>query len=173
MWLQSKQAVSRSRETAFFESGNRNRNGYAEYAEASRGHSSREEKGEATEDISGQNKSVYKRLGELLRDSEQEESHSGIEPVALPQNPNVYLETLEEAGDESSKPTEAGSSSRLASRAGSCRWGYWWKTNMVTVKMGLTKEKLIRFGCSDLRGRISLCTSTIETAVHRTVHTVV
>ena len=65
---------------------------------------------------------------------------------------NQSIATTSNPTPVESKPAEAGSSSRLASRAGSCRWGYWWKTNMVTVKMGLTKEKLIRFGYYDLAG---------------------
>ena len=68
------------------------------------------EKGAETANFSGQDKSVHARLAELLRDSEHEESHRGIEQMALPQNPDVYLETLEEAEDENPQPAKAGRS---------------------------------------------------------------
>ncbi|MBR2216296.1 MAG: hypothetical protein IJ849_11170, partial [Selenomonadaceae bacterium] len=62
----------------------------------------------------------------------------------------------------------------IAYQAGNCRRGYWWTSNTLAVKMALTKERLIRFGCYDLaKAYQSICTSTTETAVYRTVRTVV
>ena len=60
------------------------------------------EKSAETADFLGQDKSVHARLAELLRDSGHAETHRRIESMALPQNPNVYLEALEEAKDENS-----------------------------------------------------------------------
>ncbi len=62
-----------------------------------------------TADISGQDKSIYARLAELLRDSEHEESHRRIEPMAVPSRKDVYLEALEEAEDEDSESMQVGS----------------------------------------------------------------
>ena len=71
---------------------------------------------------------------------------------------------------------------KLAYQAGNCRRGYWWtspeglasRRNTVAVKMAMTKERLIRFGFYDLaKAYQSICTSTTETAVYRTVRTVV
>ena len=63
---------------------------------------------------------------------------------------------------------------KLAYQAGNCRRGYWWTSNTVAVKMAMTKERLIRFGFYDLaKAYQSICTSTTETAVYRTVRTVV
>ena len=67
------------------------------------------EEGAETADISGQDKSIYERLAELLRDSEHEESHRRTEPMAVPSRKDVYLEALEEAEDEDSKSMQVGS----------------------------------------------------------------
>ena len=67
------------------------------------------EEGAETADISGQDKSIYERLAELLRDSEHEESHRRTEPMAVPSRKDVYLEALEEAEDEDSESMQVGS----------------------------------------------------------------
>ena len=60
------------------------------------------EEGAETADLSGQDKRIYARLVELLRDSEHEESHRRIEPMAVPSRKDVYLKAMEEAEDEDS-----------------------------------------------------------------------
>ena len=67
------------------------------------------EKSAETADFSGQDKIVYARLAELLRNSEHEESHRRTQSMAIPQNPNVHLEALEEAKDKNPQPAKAGS----------------------------------------------------------------
>ena len=60
------------------------------------------EEGAETADFPGQDKRIYARLVELLRDSEHEESDRRIEPMAIPSRKDVYLEAMEEAEDEDS-----------------------------------------------------------------------
>ena len=60
------------------------------------------EEGAETADLTGQDKRIYARLVELLRDSEHEESDRRIEPMAVPSRKDVYLEAMEEAEDEDS-----------------------------------------------------------------------
>ena len=67
------------------------------------------EEGAETADLSGQDKRIYARLVELLRDSEHEEAHRRIEPMAVPSRKDVYLEALEETEDEDSESMQVGS----------------------------------------------------------------
>ncbi|MCI6237079.1 MAG: maturase, partial [Firmicutes bacterium] len=53
------------------------------------------------------------------------------------------------------------------------RKGYWFLSGNKAVNWALSKERLIRWGSTTSPMRISQCTSTIETAVYRTVRTVV
>ena len=61
------------------------------------------EKGAETADFFGQDKSIYARLAELLRDSEHEESHRRPESMAVPSDKDVHMEALEETKDENPK----------------------------------------------------------------------
>ena len=43
-----------------------------------------------------------------LRNRKHEDDHAGMERLASSENPDVYLETMEEAENESAKPYEVG-----------------------------------------------------------------
>ena len=44
----------------------------------------------------------------LLRNRKHEDDHAGMGRLASSENPDVYLETMEEAENESAKPYEVG-----------------------------------------------------------------
>ena len=58
-------------------------------------------------------KGVYAGLAELLWSSRYEEPNRGTEPMAISQNPNVYMETMEETENEGKEPAENGSAERI------------------------------------------------------------
>ena len=59
--------------------------------------------------LSGQDKGIYARLAELLRDSEHEEPNRQPEPMAVPPHKDVHMEALEEVKDENTEPARVGS----------------------------------------------------------------
>ncbi len=61
----------------------------------------------------GKDKSLCKGMGELLRDCKHEEPDRSPKWVAVPSNPHVYLETVEEAKDKGEESTENGSARGL------------------------------------------------------------
>ena len=56
----------------------------------------------------GEDKSLHERMAELLWDSGHEEQHRKPEWMAVPPNPDVYLETMETAKDPKKKTDGAG-----------------------------------------------------------------
>ena len=58
-------------------------------------------------------KSIYAGMAELLRNRRYEEPNRGTEPMAISQNPNVYMETMEETENEGKEPAENGSAERI------------------------------------------------------------
>ena len=65
-----------------------------------------------TAGFSGQDKGIYARLAELLRDCEHEEPNRRSEPMAVPSHKDVHMEALEESKDENTKPAHVGSPRR-------------------------------------------------------------
>ena len=56
----------------------------------------------------GECKGLHSRMAWLLRNRKHEDDHAGMGRLASPENPDVYLETMEEAENESAKPYEVG-----------------------------------------------------------------
>ena len=52
----------------------------------------------------GESQDLYDRMACLLRNREYEEHNVGVERMASKTAPDVYLETVEEAEDQSTKP---------------------------------------------------------------------
>lgn len=62
---------------------------------------------------------VYARgMAELLWDSKHEKPDRGDKRVAVPSNPNVYMETMEETKDQTEKSNENGNSGVLCTYDG-------------------------------------------------------
>ena len=57
----------------------------------------------------GENKSLYARMVELLRDRGNEEQHQETKWMAVPPDKDVYLETVESAEDKEEKTYQFGS----------------------------------------------------------------
>ena len=57
-------------------------------------------------------KGICQRMAKLLWNSKYEESDKRNQWMAVPQNPNVHLETMEEAKDKGKKPNEDGGTCR-------------------------------------------------------------
>ena len=66
-----------------------------------------------------------------------------------------------------------GVDSHYAATIASDRKGYWFNARTKVVNWALNKERLIRWGTMTYPRPTSQCTSTIETAVYRTVRAVV
>lgn len=58
-------------------------------------------------------KGVYSGLAELLWNCRYEEADRGTQQMAISQNPNVYMETMEEPENEGEEPAENGSGKRF------------------------------------------------------------
>ncbi len=67
---------------------------------------------ESTENqaLVGEDKGLYKGMAELLRDCKYEEPDRGYKWVAVPSNPYVYMEAVEETKDQTEKSYENGNS---------------------------------------------------------------
>ena len=70
--------------------------------------------------------------------------------MAIPQNPYVYMETMEETKDKGANLIRMGVAKDLAWQAGNSRRGNWFTTHTVAVNMAMTKERLINSGFYDL-----------------------
>ena len=66
---------------------------------------------ESTENqtLAGKDKGLCKGMAELLWDSKYEEPDRGHKRVAVPSNPYVYMETMEETKDKGEESVENGS----------------------------------------------------------------
>ena len=75
---------------------------------------------ESTENqaLIGKDKSLCKGMAELLWDSKHEEPDRGYKRVAVPSNPNVHMETVEETKDQTEKSYENGNSRVLCTYGG-------------------------------------------------------
>jgi hypothetical protein len=73
-----------------------------------------------TERVAGtlQNQSVYARMAELLRNRGDEEEYRRIEWMAVPQNPDVHLEDVEETEVEDEVSDETGHTGILCTHGG-------------------------------------------------------
>ncbi len=75
---------------------------------------------ESTENqaLVGKDKGLCKGMAELLWDSKHEEPDRGHQRVAVPPNPDVYMETMEETKDQTKKSNENGNPGVLCAYGG-------------------------------------------------------
>ena len=98
----------------------------------------------------GEDKGLHERMVELLWDSGHEEQHRKPERMAIPQDTDVYLETVETAQNRRRKLIGLGLPEWEACEGAYSRKSYWRMSNTGVVKRALTKERLINWGFYDL-----------------------
>ena len=100
----------------------------------------------------GERKDFHPRMAWLLRNCKHKDDHAGMGWLAAPENPDVYLEAMEEAENESGKPKETRRPG-MASLCGSVFTQILLSAKHAVVNMAITSKRLAQVGYFSLSDR--------------------